>query len=332
MIIGVDIGGTKISVSLGREDKDSIEIVKKICEKTPPDLPEALDMITRNTAELIRLAEEKKEPAAAIGISCGGPLDSKKGTINSPPNLPGWDNVPIVRFMTKHFDLPCALQNDANACALAEHAWGAGKGTDNMIFLTFGTGLGAGLILNGDLYTGTNEMAGEVGHIRLEPAGPVGFRKAGSFEGFCSGGGIAQLGQKILSEYQEQGKASLLIADDASLRDITAKTIGEAAEQGDPAALKIWATTGEKLGQGLAILIDLLNPECIVIGSIFMRQEKYIRPAMEKALREEALETSLAVCRVAPAALGENLGDYAALSIASDLLMHSSRKSMRKNG
>ena len=133
-----------------------------------------------------------------IGISCGGPLDSKKGIIFSPPNLPGWDNVPITRILSDEFGVETALQNDANACALAEWLMGAERGHSNMIFLTFGTGMGAGLILNGRLYSGTNDLGGEVGHIRLAKTGPVGFGKAGSFEGFCSGGGIAQLAKSIV--------------------------------------------------------------------------------------------------------------------------------------
>ena len=97
-----------------------------------------------------------------MGISCGGPLDASSGVILSPPNLPGWDNVKIVQMIEEKFGVPCGLQNDANACALAEWRFGAGKGTKNMIFLTFGTGMGAGLILDGKLYAGTNGMAGEI--------------------------------------------------------------------------------------------------------------------------------------------------------------------------
>ena len=135
----------------------------------------------------------------AIGITCGGPLDSKKGLIMSPPNLPKWDKIPITKIIEDNFNVPVFLQNDANACALAEWRFGAGKGTNNMIFLTFGTGLGAGLILDGRLYAGTNNLAGEIGHIRLAKDGPLGYDKKGSFEGFCSGAGIARLAKKILS-------------------------------------------------------------------------------------------------------------------------------------
>ena len=134
----------------------------------------------------------------ALGISCGGPLNSKTGRVLSPPNLFGWDDIPIVEMMEARYGIPTALQNDANACALAEWRFGAARGFENVIFCTFGTGMGAGLILNGRLYEGTTGMAGEIGHLRLSEHGPVGFGKEGSFEGFCSGGGIAQFAKSQL--------------------------------------------------------------------------------------------------------------------------------------
>ena len=189
-ILGIDIGGTKCAAVTAEYTGGNITLIKK--EKCATDLKiSPTEMIQK----LFTLADSilDKKPDA-IGISCGGPLDSKKGIIMSPPNLPGWDNVEIVRLFKERYGVKTVLQNDANACAMAEWKFGAGKGCDNMIFLTFGTGLGAGLILGGRLYSGTNDNAGEVGHIRLDKFGPVGYGKSGSFEGFCSGGGIAQLG------------------------------------------------------------------------------------------------------------------------------------------
>ena len=242
--------------------------------------------------KMCALAEEMTDDVDVIGISCGGPLDLDQGIIQGPPNLPGWNDVHIVEMISAHFGVPVHLQNDANACAVAEWKFGAGRGTDNMIFLTFGTGLGAGLILNGKLYTGTNGNAGEVGHIRLAPDGPVGFGKAGSFEGFCSGGGLAQLG----------GASALELA--------------ERANQGDKESLAVWQRCGEKLGMGLSILIDILNPEKIVIGSIYARQEKRLWEHAQKVIDTEALGISAACCQIVPAALGEQIGDYAAIATA----------------
>ncbi len=258
----------------------------------------------------------EKPDLVKIGISCGGPLDSEEGVIYSPPNLPGWDSVPIVEIFKKEFNVPVEVQNDANACALAEWMMGAGVGTKNMIFLTFGTGMGAGLILNGQLYTGTNDLAGEVGHIRLAEDGPVGFGKAGSFEGFCSGGGIAQLAVSMVSEKLQKGELVDFCPSEDRLNKITARAVFEAAIAGDPVAEEIVHISAAFLGKGLAILIDVLNPECIVIGSIYTRNEELLKPLIEKVLKPEAIPAARNVCKIVPAVLGDNIGDYAALCVA----------------
>lgn len=214
--------------------------------------------------------------------------------------------------------MPVFLQNDANACALAEWQYGAGKGCQNMVFLTFGTGLGAGLILDGKLYSGTNDMAGEVGHIRLSSFGPVGFGKKGSFEGFCSGGGIKQIGQMLAREKLQMGEKTLYCQSMEELDGISAKTIAEAANAGDETAKEVYRICGEKLGEGLSIIIDMLNPERIVIGSVFARSQNLLCEGMERLLSKESLSQSLQVCSVLPAALGEQIGDYAALAVAKE--------------
>lgn len=304
MYLGIDIGGTKCAVVLGNEKG---EILKKVRFET-------MDK-DRTIERLIEIAREAGE-FQAIGISCGGPLDSKKGVIMSPPNLVGWDNVPVCEILNKEFSVPVYLCNDANACALAEWKFGAGRGSQNMIFLTFGTGLGAGLILDGKLYSGTNDMAGEVGHIRLDSFGPVGYGKKGSFEGFCSGGGIAQLGKAFALERLQMGKNTGYCKNLSELDGVTAKSVAESAMDGDETALKVYETCGKQLGRGLSVLVDILNPEKIVIGSIFQRSESLLRPYMEQVLEEECLALSHGVCEILPAELGESLGDLAALSVA----------------
>lgn len=160
-------------------------------------------------------------------------------------------------------------KNDANACAVAEWKFGAGRGYSNIIFLTFGTGMGAGLILNGNLYSGITDLAGEVGHLRLSGTGPVGFGKAGSFEGFCSGGGIAQLAQSKVLEKLQMGEKISFCKGISELHLLTAKSVAEAAYRGDPLAMDIYKTCGFYLGKGLSLLIDVLNPELIILGSIY---------------------------------------------------------------
>lgn len=304
MYLGIDIGGTKCAVVLGNEKG---EILRKVRFET-----------THKDSTIKKLIEVSREMGEfeSIGISCGGPLDSKKGVIISPPNLVGWDNVPICEILKNEFSVPVYLCNDANACALAEWKFGAGKGTQNMVFLTFGTGLGAGLILDGKLYSGTNDMAGEVGHIRLENFGPVGYGKKGSFEGFCSGGGIAQLGKELALEKLQMGESTSFCRNKDELESITAKLIAESALQGDETAMKVYEICGRQLGRGLSVLVDILNPERIVIGSIFQRSEQLLRKYMEETLKEESLSLARNVCEIVPAELEENLGDIAALSVA----------------
>ena len=208
VIAGFDIGGTKCAVSLGQIAQDgTIRLLDKVKFPTPEDYREALQQLGDALEALLQ--KSGVSSLKAIGISCGGPLDSKRGRILSPPNLPGWDDVDVITPFVERFGVPTALQNDANAGALAEWQWGAGKGCRNMVFLTFGTGMGAGLILNGELYTGTNDLAGEVGHIRLAEDGPEGYGKRGSFEGFCSGGGIARLAQSMAEDHLRREKPPL---------------------------------------------------------------------------------------------------------------------------
>jgi glucokinase len=309
LLAGIDIGGTKCAVSLGRIDGDHIIILDKRLFPTPSTHDETLSTFI---AQLRKLLASQTEPLEAIGISCGGPLDSRRGLVLSPPNLPDWDAVPIVEIFHEAFAVPVALQNDANAGALAEWLWGAGQGSRNMIFLTFGTGMGAGLILNGQLYSGTNDMAGEVGHIRLADDGPIGYGKAGSFEGFCSGG-IKQLAMVRAENAINSGRPPTFAPTTADLPSITAATV---AQSDDPLAREIYNTVAQKLGEGLALLIDILNPELIVIGGIYMRQHHVLETAMHKVLRRESLSYALSVCQIIPAELGESIGDYAALAIA----------------
>ncbi len=313
-LVGIDIGGTKCAVCIGKRSTQSISIEHKSKLDTPKGMPP--NVVLNQLAEAVSSLLSKEE-IEAIGISCGGPLDSNRGIILSPPNLIGWDHVEITKFFNEKFGVPCALENDANACALAEWQFGAGVGTKNMVFFTFGTGLGAGLILDGKLYSGTNGMAGEAGHIRLSDYGPVGYGKAGSFEGFCSGNGIAQIAQMKVLEALQQGTPVSFCKSKSEAHALTAKDVADAANTGDALALEIFRICGKNLGRGLSVIIDILNPEVIVLGSVFQRCEHLLRDAMEKSIHKEALGMAASVCRVVPAKLAEEIGDYAALAVAS---------------
>lgn len=316
-LAGIDIGGTKCAVTVASEEEGRITILDKQKFPTPYEPHEAVASLVDTLRKM--LGDHSEIKLSAVGVSCGSPLDSRKGLILCPPNLPNWDHIDVVTPFTEAFGVPAAVQNDANACALAEWLWGAGKGCDNMMFLTFGTGLGAGLILDGKLYTGTNDMAGEIGHVRLEDDGPEGYGKKGSFEGFCSGGGIARYGRARITEHLAAAGTTTILDRGQKVEEVTTADIGIAAQAGDPLALSIMEHTGKMLGKGLAMLIDILNPQKIVIGSIFLRQEALLRGPMEEVIKREALSYTRDVCQVVPAGLGESLGDYAALSVAGSI-------------
>ena len=312
--LGIDIGGTKCAVVLGKDampESVTDVILDKVTFATAAggSVQAVIDDIVFAAEDLLEKHGAAFSDLMGIGISCGGPLDSKRGLILSPPNLPGWDNVPITEILSKHFGVKAVLQNDANACALAEWKYGAGKGTRNMVFLTFGTGMGAGLILNGQLYTGACDLAGEAGHIRMNANGSEGYGKQGSFEGYCSGGGIVNLA-KLMMDLPDSPKTVL-----SETETLSAKIISDAAKAGDKLAREVYQVSAIRLGQGLAVLVDLLNPEAIVIGSIYTRDTALFEETVKDVLKKEALPASVAACKVLPSALREHLGDIAALSL-----------------
>ncbi len=316
MLLGFDIGGTKCAVAVGNHENGALTVVEKRILPTREPAAEMISALFDTAAGILEANGISADRLEGIGISCGGPLNSSKGVIMSPPNLPGWDNIPIVEMVEGRFGKKALLQNDANACAVAEWRYGAGRGYNNVVFLTFGTGMGAGLILNGNLYTGNEDCAGEVGHIRLAGSGPVGFGKAGSFEGFCSGGGIAQLGQAKARELINSGSACSFCKTGDDLLQISARSIAEAALAGDDAAIGIYTTCAHYLGRGLSVIIDILNPELIILGGIYLRAQALIEPEMRAVLEKEALPAAYSACRIVPAGLGESIGDIAALSLA----------------
>ncbi len=308
--LGMDIGGTKCAVVLSEKDASCIKDKIRFDTKAERGYAEIIAELISCAREILTRNSIDAQDVIACGVSCGGPLDSDSGIIMCPPNLPDWDNVPLADMITDAIGVPCKVRNDADACAIAEWKFGAGRGTQNMVFLTFGTGMGAGLILNGRPYSGSCGTAGEVGHIRLDSDGPVAYGKAGSFEGFCSGAGIAAMAKQMLSIYN--GKT--IIPRD----NVTAKTIAEAAVNGDKLANAIYRRCGEKLGLGISILIDILNPEKIVIGSIFQRSGFLLADSMNEMIKKEALAVSAQRCEIVPAMLGDDIGDFAAIGVAKD--------------
>lgn len=313
-LIGVDIGGTKTAVVLSTAPP---EVSGRIEFPTHPERgPEpAIADIKAGIRELLAKAGATPADIAGIGVSCGSPLDPVAGVIQSPPNLATWIDVPIVEVLRNEFSCPVNLENDANAGAVAEHRFGAGRGSRHMIFLTMGTGLGAGIIADGRLYQGATDAAGEIGHVRLTRTGPVGYRKAGSVEGWASGGGMARVAQREIDAARRNGLSSRLLQVESPA---TARDVLHAAQAGDKLALRIIAICGRRLGETLGILVDILNPERIVIGGLAMRFGELVLKPARRWMNKEALGPSAAACRIVPAQLGERIGDVAALCIAMD--------------
>jgi len=311
LYLGVDIGGTKCAVVLatgGGDLHDRLELRTGLgAEGRDHTVKALLDAASQ-------LAGDRE--IEAVGISCGGPLDSERGVIVCPPNLGGWEDTPIVEIFRKRLQLPTFLENDANAGALAEWRFGAGEGVENLIFLTFGTGMGAGLILGGRLYRGTSGLAGEVGHLRLAKEGPVGFHKGGSFEGFCSGPGMAQLMAAKVSARLDEGGSTDFGERYKDPDGITGKDVVAWALDGDELAVQVVTESGEYLGRGIAILIDTLNPDLVVVGSMGVRLGDLLLAPARRIIREEAIPSSAQACQVVPASLGERVGDFAALCVA----------------
>lgn len=314
--VGIDIGGTKTAVVVSRKPP---EVIARIEFATFPEKgpQQAIDQIVAGLHRMLAQLKLGPESLRGVGVSCGGPLDPHAGVIQAPPNLSTWIDIPIVEILSREFGCRVLLQNDANAGALAEHRYGAGQGTRNIVFLTMGTGLGAGIVIDKKLYSGSSEMAGEIGHVRLTRTGPVGYNKAGSVEGWASGGGMAQVAEVMLNSARKRGRKSQLL-DLQKERKITARDVGIAAAEGDAVARSIVTATGKKLGLALAILVDILNPDRIVIGGLALRLGDMVLEPARKILRKEALAQALAVCTVVPAMLDESIGDVAALCIAMD--------------
>jgi len=300
IILGLDIGGTKTAVVLGSQ-RGEILFRKQFSTLPERGFAVVFDELVANSEEALR---STRDNVVAISVSIGGPLDALSGIIKSPPNLPGWTNVPLKKLLVEKFSLPVYIEHDGSAGALAEFYFGAGKNLRNIVFITMGTGFGAGLILNGQLYRGASDTAGEIGHIRIAEDGPPCYGKAGSLEGFASGSGIAKLAQRMFPA----------IWNDSS----TVIEVDNAYKAGSKEAHAVFERAGFYLGRGLAILADALNPERIILGGIGMRLGEALLAPAKRVFYEEALPQAAAVCEIVPAQLGEAIGDIASLCAAFD--------------
>jgi glucokinase len=298
-LLGIDIGGTK--TAFVRALSDGTIVDRTVIASNASDGPAIL---------LRRIIDTAREvighlPITHIGVSIGGPVNAETGMVLGPPNLPGWTDLPLARRLSESLGRPARIEHDAKACALAEWQFGAGRGADNLIFLTLGTGLGAGIISDGRLIRGAGEAAGEIGHWRIAADGPLVYRKRGSLEGWASGTGLPLLARHLHPKALEHLK--------------NGEDLHRRAEAGDADAIDVIGRSGEALGKALALVIDLLGPERIILGSLAVRLGPRFADPLVRAAEAEALPSSFARCRIVLSELGEKIGDVAAICVAMQL-------------
>jgi glucokinase len=304
-LTGLDIGGSKIACVEGTHSGEILQRLE-IPTVATRAFDETLPLLLQIVQQQRTLAREAGREIVALSVAVGGPLQIEQGVLLNPPHLPGWHNVRLKQRLAEALpDLPVYIEHDGNAGALAEFYFGAGRscpGIRHLIFLTFGTGLGAGLIIDGRILHGASDTAGEIGHWRLARQGPPGYGKQGSWEGFASGAGLVQLARQMFPRRWDS---------QTSIRELADTMLSD-----DPDALSVAAAAGRRMGQGLALLIDALNPQLIVLGSLaVLLGDRVLGPARQVVARE-ALPQAAAACQIVPAALGARIGDVAALMAA----------------
>ena len=296
LFLGLDVGGTKCAAAIGTPDGNLLMRREwpSITSRGPE--PMVADFVSASRDLL------KEFKVTAVGVSIGGPLNAASGIVLSPPHLPGWDAFPLKERLEQALQLPVAVEHDAAACGLAEYTWGAFAGSKRMIYLTCGTGFGAGIILDGKAYRGANGHSVEIGHGRFAEDGPELFGKRGSIEGYCAGAGIPLL---AAIKYPERwAKQPPSTAELAAL-----------ARQGDEQAIAIIECNGRSVGQVCANLADLLFPEVILLGSLARHLGEPWIKSVRTRFAEEAHPHAQG-CRIEPASLADRLQDLSALVVA----------------
>ena len=313
-VVGIDIGGTKLATVVADSTGHILNKVRKptLSERGPEY---ALQLLFDMVRETIELADLKQEAISAIGVSCGGPLDTKTGIVYSPPNLPGWDALPLKAQLESEFQIPVTIENDANACALAEYRFGGGRGYDAVLYMTMSTGIGGGIVIDGQVYHGANDSAGEVGHQILLPDGPsCGCGKRGCLEALCSGPAIARRAQAAVRNDSASAMALLDLAN-GRIEDVRSEHVLEAARQGDVLALQLVEETAYYMGWGIANLVNVLNPDIVLLGTIAIAAGDLLLDPIRKTVSQFAMTRPAEAVKIAPAQLGDTLGDLAAVAL-----------------
>ncbi len=301
--IGVDVGGTNIKIAL--VDKEgSIVYSDTVPTRAEMGYEYTINNMKKAISDLIAQTKVSKDDISGIGFGFPGQIDCDKGVVLLAPNIPGWVNIPIAKIIEKEFSIPVKVDNDVRCAALAELNYGAGKGATNMICITVGTGIGSGLIINGKIVRGASNVAGEIGHIKLQMHdGPLcGCGDTGCLEAFASGPAIVAMAQ----EYIMGGKSTKY--RELANPDITPYIVAEAAKQGDVVAKRIFEVIGEYIGIGLVSVINLLNPEKIVIGGGVADAGELLFDSIKRTIALRAMPIQAKAVQVVHAELGNTAG------------------------
>jgi glucokinase len=314
--LGIDIGGTKTAVCLGTRD-GTIEAAARMVTKAEQGFE---DYVRRTSAFIHAFLKEQGVDSASlegVGMSAPGPLSVTRGLLLSPPNMGGWRNKPIVAAMEEALGRKIVMNNDANACVLAEWLFGEHKGTDHMIYLTMSTGLGAGIISGGQIIQGACDLGGECGYHVIDPDGPespCGHR--GSFEAFCGGKNVAD---RLRRDIVEQKIATAILdAANGDPANIDFKALLTAVREKDAYALNIWEDYTTHLAQGFGNLMMILNPEVIIMGTIGIHAGDLLLKPLREKLPAYVIPEALDICTIAPSSLGPQIGELSALALAID--------------
>lgn len=310
LFLGVDLGGTKIYTALANA-RGKILAEVKIPTEAGGGTQHVLRRIVQTVEQVSGQSGVNVRPAF-LGIGAPGPTDSKKGIVHQAPNL-GWRDVPLKELLEEALGLPVVVANDANLAALGEHVFGAGQGVADLVYVTVSTGIGSGFILGGKLYSGASFGAGEVGHMTVDPDGPLcNCGNRGCLEAVASGSAMARRAREMV----EKGRGQGILQAAGGKDQISAVSVSRAAAAGDREALAILAETGKWLGLGLAGVINLLNPALILLGGGAMQAGKPLWDAMEEEINKRALQALRRRVQLAPAGLGPRSGLMGAIALA----------------
>lgn len=312
LVIGVDLGGTKTATAAADLDGSLLsKVIKPTCPERGVD--GVIETIVDSIKEAAASAGASKGDIRSVGIGSPGPIDPEAGTVVFAPNLL-WHDVPIVSILESILDLPVCLENDANAAGLGEYRFGAGKGSKNMVYITVSTGVGGGIILDGKIYAGSFGMAGEVGHMTIVSDGPLcGCGNQGCLEALASGPAIARKAQACILHGEETIMTDMV---SGKVEEITSKTVGEAAAAGDVLAREIVDKTGEYLGIGVANLINVINPDTVVIGGGVSNMGELLLEPVRRAAGRRGIKAAFEKAGIVKAELASDAGLVGAVCLA----------------